>query len=89
MKRKAKKVNPKNRPATEADVKRAKEEASNEAVHMASAIFLTVLCDKFGGADYMVDIWKEVNKLSEEIIEKRVSVPDLTRVLRDEYGIDL
>lgn len=82
-------VNPRRRPVTEADIIRAKAQATEEAVHMASAIFLTVLCDKFGGAEYMVDIWKEVNKLSEEIIEKRVSVPDLTRVLRDEYGIDL
>lgn len=54
---------------------------------MTSAIFLTVLCDKFGGADYVPDIWREVSKLSEEIKEKRVSVPDLIRTLDEEYDI--
>lgn len=81
------KTNPKKRPATEADVRRAKAQAVNDAVRMTSAIFLTVLCDKFGGADYIPDIWNAVNKLSEEIKEKRVSVPDLIRTLNDEYNI--
>jgi hypothetical protein len=81
------KTNPKKRPATEADVRRAKAQAVNDAVRMTSAIFLTVLCDKFGGADYIPDIWNAVNKLSEEIKEKRVSVPDLIRTLNDEYDI--
>lgn len=81
------KTNPKKRPATEADVRRAKVQAVNDAVRMTSAIFLTVLCDKFGGAEYVPDIWREVNKLSEEIKEKRVSVPDLIRVLNQEYDI--
>jgi hypothetical protein len=81
------KTNPKKRPATEADVRRAKAQAVNDAVRMTSAIFLTVLCDKFGGADYIPDIWNAVNKLSEEIKEKRVSVPDLIRTLNEEYDI--
>lgn len=81
------KTNPKKRPATEADVRRAKAQAVNDAVRMTSAIFLTVLCDKFNGADYIPDIWNAVNKLSEEIKEKRVSVPDLIRTLNDEYDI--
>jgi hypothetical protein len=81
------KTNPKKRPATEADVRRAKAQAVNDAVRMTSAIFLTVLCDKFGGADYIPDIWNAVNNLSEEIEEKRVSVPDLIRTLNEEYDI--
>lgn len=81
------KTNPKKRPATEADVRRAKAQAVNDAVRMTSAIFLTVLCDKFGGADYIPGIWTAVNKLSEEIKEKRVSVPDLIRTLNEEYDI--
>lgn len=84
-----KKVNPRNRPRSEADVKRAEKVAVDKAVHVASAIFLTVLLDKFGGEEWIPDIWREVNKLSEEISERRVSVNDLTTVLREEYGIDL
>ena len=84
-----KKTNPRRRPATEADVKRARDEAVKEAVHLASAIFLTVLVDKFDGADWIQQVWEEVNKLSEEVIEKRVSVADLVHVLKEEYNIIL
>ena len=83
------KQNPRNKPATQADVKRARIESCNEAVRMTAAIFLTVICDKFNGKDYIPDLWREVSKLSEEIKENRVSVPDLIRVLREEYDIEL
>lgn len=83
------KTNPRKRPATQADVRRAQTAAVNDAVRMASAIFLTVLCDKFNGADYIPDIWREVNKLSEEIREKRISVSDLIVTLREEYEIEV
>ena len=83
------KTNPRKRPATQEDVKRAQAKAVNEAVRMASAIFLTVLCDKFNGADHIPDVWREVNKLSEEIKEKRISVSDLIVTLREEYEIDV
>lgn len=81
------KTNPRKRPASQADVRRAETKAVNDAVRMTSAIFLAVLCDKFGGADYIPDVWREVSKLSEEIKEKRVSVPDLIRMLDTEYNI--
>lgn len=85
----SKKVNPNRIPCTQADVDRAKRVAVKEATTYAMAIMLTVLVDKFNGADYLPDIWREVNKLSEEITEKRVSVPDLVRVLREEYNISI
>lgn len=81
------KTNPRKKPASQEDVRRAQTKAVNDAVRMTSAIFLTVLCDKFGGADYIPDVWREVSKLSEEIKEKRVSVPDLIRMLDEEYNI--
>lgn len=82
-------LNPRRKPATEADVRRARDEAVKEASRLASAIFLTVLCDKFGGQDWIPEIWGEVNKLSQEIVEHRVSLPDLVRVLREEYEIEI
>jgi hypothetical protein len=85
-----KKVNPRRRPATEADVKRAKASASDEAVKLAIAIFLTVLCDDFNfDKDQLKLAWERMDKLSEEIKEHRVSAWDLVEVLREEYGIDL
>lgn len=81
------KKNPRTRPATQADVKRAWEKGVLDGVGNASAIFLTVLVDKFGGADHVKDVWLEINKLSEEVKERRISVADLRRVLSEEYNI--
>ena len=44
---KAKKVNPRRKPVSEADLNRAKATASDQAVKLAIAIFLTVLKDDF------------------------------------------
>lgn len=85
----AKKVNPKKIPATQADVDRAWKKGVLDGVGNASAIFLTVMVDKFNGADYVRDVWIEINKLSEEIAERRVSIADLRRVLLDEYGVQV
>ena len=83
------KVNPRKRPASQADVKRAWETGVNDGVTHAMSIILTVLVDKFNGAEYVKDVWREVQKLSEEVGEKRVSTTDLRRVLLDEYGIEI
>lgn len=73
-----------------ADVKRAKAEALSEAVTSATAIVFTALLDKHGwSAEMLQELWAEVNKLSDEIAEGRVNVPDLLRVLREEYSIEI
>ena len=82
------KVNPRTIPRTQADVDRARKEGILEGVSNACVIFLSVLVDKFNGADHLNDVWKEINKLSEEIKEGRVSIADLRTVLREEYEID-
>lgn len=83
------KTNPRRHPATEADCKKAWERGVLDGVSNACAILLTVLADKFDGGDYIPDIWAEVNKLSEEIKERRVSVADLRHTLLEEYGINV
>ena len=88
MSQKKKKTNPNRRPATHADVLRAKREAVHEAVRMTRAIIFTVLLDKYGEEpDEMAEIWRKVNVLSDEIVERRVNVADLICVLREEYGL--
>ena len=82
-----KQTNPRKRPRTEEDVKRAFERGVHEGVRQCSAIFLTVLLDKFNGEDYIRDVWGEIEKLAVEVAERRVSVKDLERVLGDEYNI--
>ena len=86
-KQKKKKTPLNRRPATMADVKRAKQSAMADATTYAMAIMLTVLVDKFNGADYIADVWREIIKLSGEVTEGRVTVPDLKCVLKEEYGI--
>lgn len=82
------KTNPRRKPATQADVDRAWDRGLIAGVNNAVVIFLTVLVDKFNGADHIADVWQEINKLSEEIKEGRVSFADLKTVLKEEYGID-
>lgn len=53
------------------------------------AIFLTVICDKFAGADWVDEIWQHCNKLSAEIKEGRVNLFDLRNTLEEDYGIEL
>ena len=85
----AKKTNPRKIPRTQEDVDRAREQGILDGVANACAIMMTVLLDKFNGADHIVQIWDEVNKLSEEVKERRVSIADLRRVLLEEYGVNV
>ena len=84
------KVNPRRRPATMADVNRAVEQATNDALTASAAIFLTVLCDKEGAdAEIIQRVWQEMQELSQSIIDGYVSVSDLKDTLRKEYGVDI
>jgi propanediol dehydratase large subunit len=84
------KVNPRRKPATQADVERAKRLAVREAARYAWAIVFTVLMDKeHATPEILQRVWSEVDSLSDEIAEGRVSVADLICVLREEYGIEL
>ncbi len=84
--KKSKKVNPRKRPLSEADIPKIRD----EAIHLAFAIFLTVLKDNFGfNNDQIVYAWERADKLSEEAKDGRIKLWDLVGVLRDEYNIDL
>ena len=85
----SKKVNPRRKPATEADVDRARQEATQFTFTLVEAVLLTTLLDKYDGSDYIMDVWKDASKLMDEILEGRVSLGNLIRVLKDEYGIEL
>ena len=85
--KKSRKQNPRNRPATWADVERAKKQATDEAISLAMAMFLMTIVDKFDMADQIADVWAAVNKLSEEVKEGRVNLWDLVHTLDVEYDI--
>lgn len=84
-----KKVNPRKKPVSAADIEKAKKIAMNNALTLVEAIVFTVLVDKYGLEDQVFNVWKDSQKLSEEIIEGRVSVNDLITVLKEEYNIEL
>lgn len=85
-----KRINPRRRPATQADVQRAKDTATADACRVTLAIFFTALLDKEGmDAEQLQRIWREVEALSESVRDGYVSAPDLIRVLREEYEIDI
>lgn len=84
-----KKVNPRKRPTTQADVDKAWNDGVIVGVHNASAMFMNVLLDKFNAQEHIRDVWREIEKLSEEVMEGRVKIPDITRMLKDEYDITL
>lgn len=86
----ARKVNPRRRPATQADVIKAKSKAVNEAVKLAWTILFSVLWDKeqYTPED-MQRVWKEVDALSDSIVKGYCNVSDLRAVLREEAGVDI
>ena len=86
----SKKTNPRRRPATQADVLRARDKAVSDAVHLCMVIFFTVLLDKENAdAEILHRVWDEVNDLSDSINQGYVTEADLRRVLREEYDIEI
>lgn len=87
---KKKRTNPNRRPATAADVAKAKQQAQSFAIASTWAIFFTVMRDKEGyGAKRLQRLWGEVGELSDSISAGYVSVTDLMKTLEDEAGIVL
>ena len=87
---KKQRVNPNRRPATVADVQRAKRDAQDEAIKMTWSIFFTVMRDKEGyGVKRLQRLWGEVNELSDSIAKGYVNVTDLRKALVEEAGINL
>lgn len=85
-----KKVNPRRRPATQADVRKAKKEAQTLAIDACWTILFSVMRDKEGyGQKRLRRLWDEVNYLSESVSSGRVNIRDLAETLRDEAGITL
>ena len=84
------KTNPRNKPATQADVKRAEERGLIFGLRMAKALMLTVLFDKKGyDKAEMKEVWEWLVYLSDSVSEGRVKMNDLYTVLREEYEIDI
>lgn len=75
--------------AVERAIRQAKIEATNEATSLALVLMMTVLLDKYAAEEYIADIYRDWNKLAEEVAEGRVKLHELRDVLRKEYGIKI
>lgn len=85
-----KKTNPRRRPATQADVNKAKTQAQEQAVRLAWSIFFTVLRDKEGyDLEGMQRVWGHVNDLSDSISKGYCTVADLRTILKEEAGAEI
>ena len=85
----AKRVNPRKRPVTEADIKREVERIVADVTDSALLIVFQVLADKTElTPEDLYRIFQEVNKLSDEVAEGRVSLSDIRQVMREEYSIE-
>ena len=80
-------VNPRRRPATQADINRAKREATDFAVERLWSIMFTVLRDKEGyDLDGLRRVWQEVDDLADSISRGYCTVQDLKHILKEEEG---
>ena len=84
-----KKTNPRRKPATQADVKRAKREARDTTISLAMCLFLTVMKDKENASNEdLKRIWQEIEDLSDSVVQGYVDLNDLRTTLKEEYGIE-
>lgn len=84
-----KKTNPRRKPATQADIKRAKREAQDTVISLAMCLFLTVMKDKENASNEdLKRIWKEIEDLSDSVVQGYVDLNDLRTTLKEEYGIE-
>lgn len=82
------KINLRQIQVSQADLRKAKNEAISEAVKAAYAIIFTVLRDKENFTNEQLDkLWREINELSDSIVKGYVKLSDLLWVLKEEAGI--
>lgn len=80
------KVNPRRRPATQADVTKAR----NEGISVACKVTLFVLRNYFGfGKTRLIRFWNHFESMCEEIGRGELKISEVDQVLLDEYGIEV
>lgn len=84
------KTNPRRRPATQADIKKAKNEAADNAMKRVLHMFLYVLVDKHGAPkEDIQELAKELNYMADSIRKGYVTWKDIEHVLLEEYELEI
>ena len=87
---KMKKTNPRKvKGYTLEDVNKAEKKGQENGLKLSMVIFLTVLVDKFNGEEYIQDVWRECEDLSDSISKGYVDFWDLKSTLEEEYNISV
>lgn len=84
------KINPRRRPASQADVKKAKDEAVAKAIVLTKALTFTALLDE--GIIKAEDVkrgWDKANYLADSTKRGYITLQDMYDTLVAEYGVDL
>lgn len=86
----SKKTNPRRRLATEADIKRAKAQATDEAMRDILYMALYVLVDKHNAThEEIAQLASEVNYVADSISRGYIKWQDIMHTLEDEYDVQL
>lgn len=84
------KVNPRRRPATQADVEKAKREATVEAMRRVLYLILFLLIDKHGALmEDIQQLAKEVNEEADSVASGEIKWKDIEWVVEEEYDVHL
>ena len=85
----AKKHKPKKHPQPSLSLEEARNQAKNQAIDFMGTILFTALCDACNkDAEFLKVVWEKAEKYSQEIVEGRINIKEMAKVLRDEYQID-
>ena len=85
-----KKVNPRRKPATQADVEKAKNQATSDAIRRILYLVLYILIDKHDAPkEDIQQLAAEVNYYADSISQGYITWKDVERVVRDEYEVEL
>lgn len=82
-----KKTNPRKRPLTEADFKRAKSKATDEAMQRMLEMFIYTLKDLGASDDYLDKVIDKFKYTVDGINRGEINWSDVRQVLKTEYDI--
>ena len=84
----SKKTNPRKKPLSQADIKKAKNLIAAEMVENVWTLVFSVLRDKENATtEDLHRIWGEINDLSDSVLLGYVNMSDLKNVLKQEEGL--
>lgn len=83
-----KKTNPRHRPATQADLKKAKREAAEEAVRRLFYLMIYIFIEKHNAPkEELLQLGSEFNYYADSINRDYVTWRDIEKVVVEDYGV--